>query len=198
MIELLIATNNPGKLAEFAQMFSESPLKVRSLADVGISADVEETGETFAENAAIKAAFYARLSGISTLADDSGLVIDHLKGEPGVRSARYAGEGAGDNERIRKVLAKMSAAGDRSARFIAVCALAEASGKIVHTTEGTCEGSIAFEPRGANGFGYDPIFLPTGFDQTFAEMPSEIKHSISHRALAVKKMIPFLRGFFNI
>jgi XTP/dITP diphosphohydrolase len=198
MNELLIATNNLGKLAEFGRLLDGVPVSLRDLSYYGITDEVDETGETFAENASIKAAFYARLGGSRALADDSGLVIDHLNGEPGVRSARYAGENASDRERIAKVLAQMGNARDRSARFVCVCALADTSGKIVHTTEGVCEGSIAEAPRGANGFGYDPLFIPAGFDKTFGEFSADIKHSISHRALAVKKMIPFLQGFFKI
>ena len=198
MNELLIATNNGGKLAEFSRLLDDMTVTLRDLSHYGISTEADETGETFAENASIKAAFYAKLSGSPALADDSGLVIDHLNGDPGVRSARYAGDDASDDERIEKVLAQMTNSRDRSARFVCVCALADGSGNIVHTTEGICEGSIAESPLGANGFGYDPIFIPTGFDKTFGELSVAIKHSISHRALAVKKMIPFLQGFFKI
>jgi len=198
MTELLIATNNRGKLAEFARLLDGLTLTLRDLSYFGIADEVEETGATFAENAAIKSAFYARLSGVPSLADDSGLVVDHLDGAPGVRSARYAGNSATDADRVEKVLWEMTDAQDRSARFVCVCALADAGGNIMHVTQGTCEGSIANAPRGSNGFGYDPIFLPEGYGQTFGEVGSDIKHSISHRAHAVKKMIPFLRGFFKI
>ena len=196
--ELLIATNNRAKLREFARLLNGVSVTFRDLSHFGISDEAEETGATFEENARIKAAFYARLSGIPALADDSGLVVGHLNGEPGVRSARYAGENASDSDRIEMILSQMTDATNRSSRFVCVCALADSGGKIVHVTEGICEGSIALAPRGANGFGYDPIFLPKGFDQTFGELTSDIKHSISHRARAVKKMIPFLRGFFKI
>jgi XTP/dITP diphosphohydrolase len=198
MNELLIATNNQGKLAEFTRLLDGLPVTLRDLSYFGVSDVVNETGETFAKNASIKAASYAKLCGSPAMADDSGLVVDHLGGGPGVRSARYAGEKANDRERIEMLLAQMGEARDRSARFVCVCALADAGGKILHFTDGVCEGSITMSGRGANGFGYDPIFVPAGFDQTFAEMPSDIKQSISHRALAVKKMIPFLRGFLKI
>ena len=196
--ELLVATNNPGKLAEFGRLFAGLPTILRDLSHYKIRDEAEETGDTFYENAAIKAAFYARLSGSPSLADDSGLVVDRLNGGPGVRSARYGGEGASDHDRIQKLLTEMGDAQDRAARFVCVCALADSSGTIVHTTEGICEGSIVLSPRVTNGFGYDPIFEPRGFDQTFGELTPDIKQSISHRALAVKKMIPFLRGFFKI
>lgn len=198
MTELLIATNNRGKLAELARLLDGLPIMLRDPSYFGMTEGVEETGATFAENAAIKAAFYAGRSGVPALADDSGLVVDHLEGAPGVRSARYAGSNANDADRIEKVLSKITGSLDRSARFVCVCALADAGGNIVHVTEGTCEGSISVTPRGSNGFGYDPIFLPEGYDQTFGELTSDIKHSISHRARAVKKMIPFLRGFLKI
>lgn len=198
MNKLLIATNNPGKLSEFARLLEGLPVTLCGLAYFGISDEAEETGATFEENAAIKAAFYARASGVPALADDSGLVIDQLNGEPGVRSARYAGINATDTDRIEKVLSEMTDGRDRSARFVCVCALADPTGNIVHVTDGTCEGSMALAPRGTNGFGYDPIFLPDGFGQTFGELTSDLKHSVSHRARAVKKMIPFLRGFFKI
>ncbi|HYJ90241.1 MAG TPA: XTP/dITP diphosphatase [Pyrinomonadaceae bacterium] len=200
MANLLIATNNRGKMAEFGRLLDELPFDLHDLSSIGITDEIEETGETFAKNAAIKASGYAKMSGALTLADDSGLVIDYLKGEPGVRSARYAGEGASDGDRIEKVLSQMRdvETDRRTARFVCVVALADTNGKVVHSTEGVCEGRIAFEPKGKNGFGYDPIFMPSGFDQTFAELTSAVKNEISHRALAVKKMIPYLQGFFHI
>jgi len=198
MHELLIATNNRGKLAEFARLLAGLSVTLRDLSHYRISSEANETGQSFAENASIKAAFYAKLSGAPALADDSGLVVDHLNGEPGVHSARYGGDNASDIDRIDKMLAELGDTRDRSARFVCICALADARGNIIRMAEGVCEGSIPDAPRGANGFGYDPVFVPVGFDQTFGELTSDIKQSISHRALAVKKMIPFLRGFFKI
>ena len=174
------------------------PLALLSLSDVGIATEIAETGRTFRENAAIKASGYAMLAGVPTLADDSGLVIDHLDGRPGVYSARYAGDNATDEERVWKVIDEMKSAGDRSARFICVATVAQADGRVVASVEGTCEGSIIREPRGNVGFGYDPIFLPDGYDKTFAELDAETKNRISHRANAISKIIPFLQGFFNI
>jgi XTP/dITP diphosphohydrolase len=198
MPELLIATNNAGKLREYRAIIGGLPLTLLSLADVGVTVDVAETGATFAENAAIKASEYARLANISTLADDSGLSIDHLDGRPGVHSARYAGENATDRDRIDKVLSEMSSVENRSARFVCVAALADDTGAIVAAVNGTCEGTLTTEPRGLSGFGYDPIFLPAGFDKTFAELDQETKNRISHRAIAASKIIPFLQGFFDI
>jgi XTP/dITP diphosphohydrolase len=197
--DLLIATNNRGKLAEIELLLSGLSLDLVSLAGAGITDDVEETGDTFAENAAIKAMAYAISAGIPALADDSGLMIDSLGGAPGVHSARYAGPEASDRDRIDKVLSELrdSARVDRTARFVCVVALANANGEVVHTTEGVCEGRLADRPRGDNGFGYDPIFVPDGYEMTFGELPSDEKQKISHRARAVRKMIPFLRGFFK-
>jgi len=199
-MEILIATANSGKLVEFAQMLGELPLELRDLAHYGIGESVDEIGETFSENAALKASTYARLAGIPALADDSGLVIDYLHGAPSVRSARFAGEGASDNDRIEKVLLKMRSAPDdeRKARFVCSVALSDRDGNIVAITEATCEGFIATSAKGSNGFGYDPVFVPDGFDQTFAELPAEIKNNISHRRKAVAKIIPSLQGFFKI
>jgi len=200
MDELLIATNNAGKLREYAELLSDLAIELRGLSDFGIDVDVEETGETFEQNAALKASTYAALAGVPILADDSGLCIDHLSGAPGVRSARYAGVHATDADRISKVLSELNGVhdADRTARFICVIALADADGKIVASANGSCEGKITGGPRGASGFGYDPIFLPDGFDKTFGELDAQTKNQISHRANAAVKIIPFLRGFFNI
>jgi XTP/dITP diphosphohydrolase len=198
MPELLIATNNVGKLREIREIIGELPLTLVSLTDVGIDTEITETGTTFEENAAIKAAGYARLAHIPTLADDSGLTIEHLGGRPGVRSARYAGENASDQDRVKIVLAEMENAPVRIARFVCVTALADADGRIIVSGEGACDGMIADEQRGSSGFGYDPIFFPIGFEKTFAELDAETKNRISHRADSLSKIIPFLRGFFNI
>lgn len=198
MAHLLIATNNAGKLSELRNILGELPINLLTLSDLEIVEDIAETGNTFEENAAIKAAGFARLAKLPTLADDSGLAIDSLDGRPGIFSARYAGENASDEDRIRKVLSEMEAAQTRTARFVSATALSDADGNIIASVEGTCEGTIIDEPRGASGFGYDPIFLPDGFDKTFAELDAETKNRISHRGNALSKIIPFLRGFFDI
>lgn len=198
MRDLLIATNNEGKVREYARLLSGLPFRLRSLSEFGIKTDVDETADTFEENAVIKAAAYAKLSSTPTLADDSGLCIDRLEGAPGVRSARYAGEQATDADRILKVLSELNgvAIRDRTARFVCVIALSNSDGKIVTSVEGRCEGVITDSPNGTNGFGYDPIFIPDGFDRTFGELDANVKDQISHRANAALKIIPFLRGFF--
>ena len=197
-MDLLIATNNLGKLNEFSQLLDGLPLSLRDLRYFGIDNDVEETGVTFDENAAIKASGYAKEAGVPAMADDSGLVIDYLDGEPGIRSARYAGVSATDRDRIEKVLLKLGETEQRTARFVCVVAFADAMGKVLHSTTGVCEGAIARAPHGENGFGYDPIFVPRGFDRTFGELTADVKREISHRALAIAKIIPFLQGFFKI
>jgi XTP/dITP diphosphohydrolase len=190
---LLVATRNPGKLKEYEELLAGLPIRLTYLDDEGIVEDVEETGGSFAENAVQKAREYAHLSGLSTLADDSGLEVDALGGEPGVHSARYAGAGATDEERYRLLLDKLRAVpGDeRSARFRCVVALAEPEGQ-TFTAEGVCEGRIAFTPQGDFGFGYDPVFYLPGYDKTMAQLPAEEKNRISHRAKAAQGIRPIL------
>lgn len=200
MPELLIATNNKGKFAEFGRLLSGLDLTLRDLSYFEIADEVSETGDTFADNASLKAVEYARLSGVPALADDSGLSVDILDGAPGVHSARFAGSGATDADRIDLLLSQINAAApeQRTARFICVVALAAPSVGVVATEDGVCEGQVIRSPRGDRGFGYDPIFLPRGFDLTFAELGPDVKDRISHRARAVSKIIPFLRGFLEI
>jgi XTP/dITP diphosphohydrolase len=160
MTRLLIATHNRDKLEEYLELFAGMPLELVTLDDVGIQKDVEEDGATFAENARIKAMAYSRQSGLWTLADDSGLEVDALGGEPGVRSKRYAGENASDADRNAYLLNKLRDVppGKRTARFRCAIAIASPSGELWEA-DGTCAGEIIFEPRGTNGFGYDPIFV---------------------------------------
>ncbi len=188
MRRLLIATHNRGKLLEYRELFAGLPLDLATLDDVGIPEDVEETGTTFAENARIKAVAYARGSGLLTLADDSGLEVDALGGEPGVYSKRYAGEGAGDAERINFLLIKMKdvPAEARHARFCCAIAIALPSGQ-VWEMDGSVDGELLFAPRGTNGFGYDPIFFFPRFGLTMAELPMDEKNKVSHRARAAEK-----------
>lgn len=194
MTELLIATGNAGKVREVMRLLDGLPLRLRSLAEFSGVAEVEETGATFAENAALKATVYAGQTGLWTLADDSGLEVDALGGAPGVFSARYAGAGASDAERVSRLLAELSRTGDceRRARFVCVIAIADPAARLAHTSTGICEGRIALAPRGAGGFGYDPIFIPDGYQASFGELPVEIKQRISHRAIALEAARPFL------
>jgi XTP/dITP diphosphohydrolase len=194
LTKLLVATNNPGKLREYQELLSDLEVELTFPAQEGLTLDVDECGDTFEENARIKARAYAQASGLLTLADDSGLEVDALNGAPGVHSARYAGPDADDTERYRKLLASLAdiPEGQRSARFHCVVALARPDGT-VHTADGTCEGEIGFEPRGQHGFGYDPIFVVAEQGgQTMAELPPALKNRISHRSRALTAARPLL------
>jgi XTP/dITP diphosphohydrolase len=192
---LLVATHNRGKVAEFAQMLADLEVNWVGLDDVGISQDVAETGQTFQENAELKARVYAAQTGLLTLADDSGLEVDALKGQPGVYTARYGGEGLSHEERYRLLLHNLAGVPEakRSARFCCVIALARPDGMVVGTAVGLCEGRIAFAPAGTGGFGYDPVFFLPGQGVTMAQLPSAVKHQISHRGRALQAILPLLR-----
>ncbi len=184
-MNVLIATRNPHKLREIRAILSVPGLSFVTAMDVPNLPDVVEDGRTFEENAVKKAVTWARSSGLWAVADDSGLEVDALGGEPGVRSARYAGEPAGDVANNRLLLARLHGVLNRRARFLCVIALASPNGW-TDVVEGRCEGHITDTPRGTHGFGYDPLFIPDGYDQTFAEMPPELKNRISHRARALE------------
>jgi XTP/dITP diphosphohydrolase len=193
---LLIATNNAHKMEEYAEIFAELPVVITGLADEGISLDPEETGTTFKENAILKAQAFAQVSEKLILADDSGLEVDALNGEPGVHSARYAHTARDDHVgRYQLVLDKLAAKNvpwaRRTARFKCVIAVAT-NQRLIGTVEGTIEGFISHEPKGQNGFGYDPIFYVPEFDQTLAQLTSSQKHRISHRGRAARAAIPLL------
>jgi|SRR5215471_1727440 len=192
---LVIATRNRGKLLELRAMIRDLPLVLLDLHSFPSIQTIPETGTTFAENASLKAAGYAVQIGEITLADDSGLEVDALGGAPGVLSARYAGNGASDAERVDKLLTELSPVKypERTARFVSVIAIADREGAILNVSQGVCEGRIAATPRGRNGFGYDPVFIPRGFDQTFAELPPLLKNRISHRGKALAAVTNFLR-----
>ena len=192
---LVIATRNRGKLLELRAMIRELPLVLLNLHSFPSVQTIAETGTTFVENASLKAAGYAVQIGEMTLADDSGLEVDALGGAPGVLSARYAGNGASDAERVGKLLTELSPvkSPERTARFVSVIAIADREGAILNVSQGVCEGRIAATPRGRNGFGYDPVFIPRGFDQTFAELPPLLKNRISHRGKALAAATNFLR-----
>lgn len=194
-MDLLIGTTNPGKVREYAELLAELPLRVLSLRDVGLeSLDVDEPYDTYAENAARKAAAYARASGLYALADDSGLEVDALGGRPGVYSARYGGPT--DRDRNIKLLGELADVPDseRSARFVCVVAVADPKTEAVEYGHGTCEGAIDYEIcEGTRGFGYDAVFIPTGYEVCFSDLPEGVKHTISHRGNAVRAAIPYLR-----
>ncbi len=186
-MKLLIATHNPGKLREFQQIFAGAPLQVVSLDDVSIGWEVQETGSTFEDNARLKALAYREASGLPTLADDSGLEVEALGGGPGVQSARYGGSGLTPQARYELVLDRMKdvPSGNRRAHFRCVIAVAW-PGKPVLAVEGDCPGEITFEPRGSEGFGYDPIFFLPRYGCTMAELPPGEKNRISHRGRAAE------------
>ena len=193
--KLLVATHNQGKVKEFAEMLADLDVAWLSLADVGLVHDVEETGQTFRENAILKARYYAQETGLLTLADDSGLEVDALGGRPGVYTARYGGKGLSHEERYRLLLANMRdvKTADRTARFRAVIVLMQPDGTIVGEAEGVCEGQIALEPAGDGGFGYDPVFYLPEWKRTMAQVGSAVKHQISHRGRALQQIEPLLR-----
>ena len=189
MEEVIIATKNRGKAKEFDRIFKAKGMKVKTLLDFPDIEDVEETGVTFEENAIIKAESIATLLGKMVIADDSGLEIDALEGRPGVYSARYAGNEKNDNANIDKILEELTGVpeNERTARFR--CALAGAQpGEETITFAGDCEGWILTERRGTNGFGYDPVFFLGAEGKSMAELSSEDKNKISHRAKALEKL----------
>jgi XTP/dITP diphosphohydrolase len=185
MPELLLATSNLGKIREYRFLLDGLGCQIVTLAEQGIVKVVTESGNSYEQNARLKAIAYARLSQLPTLADDSGLEVDALDGEPGVQSARFAGEAATDAERVSLLLAKLNGIPweRRTARFKCVIAIASPEGKS-ELCYGECQGMIALEAKGKNGFGYDPIFYLPELGKTMAELPLEIKNQISHRARA--------------
>ena len=194
MRKLLLATNNPGKVREFRELLAECGWEIVAPADVGIALEVEETGTTYEENALLKAEAFSQASGMAALADDSGLEVDALGGAPGVYSARYAGRDTTHRDKIEVLLHTLRDVPDdrRTARFRAVIVVALPDGRRF-TSEGVCEGRIAYAPRGDGGFGYDPIFLVTGGPRTMAEISADEKNRISHRARAAAAMCEILR-----
>ena len=224
MPKLLIATRNPGKLREYRQLLGDIPFELVSLDDLGIPDEVEETGETFEENARLKAATYGALSGVLTLADDSGLAVDALGGEPGVRSARYGEQSPqllfigksqeedfevglevnmSDQDRVRLLLRNLEGVPwpRRTARFRCVIAISTPPSlpdrgeelENPHLVVGAVAGMIEYEPRGDEGFGYDPVFYLPSYERTMAELPLEEKNRISHRADASRKAVAHLK-----
>jgi XTP/dITP diphosphohydrolase len=171
-----------------------------SLGDFPDLKEIDETESTFRGNAELKASGYARQAGIWTLADDSGLEVDALGGAPGVYSARFAGAGSSYETKIAELLSQIGKAKnlDRRARFVCAMAIAGPDGNVSFTTEGRCEGAIAESPRGTRGFGYDPVFVPDGFDHTFGELPGDIKQQISHRGRAAREINRYLLDFIEV
>ena len=199
MIELCIATNNRGKQEEFLDLLAGWPGEIRFPQDLGLDVDVAETGSSFAEIAVQKAVAYARLCGLPTLADDSGLEVDALDGAPGIYTARYAGPGASDRDRYDKLLEALKDVplARRTARFRCAVALVHPDGD-ANVAEGTCEGTIAFAPQGEHGFGYDPVFYLPDLELTMAQLPSNTKNRLSHRARALQAARPMLDALLDI
>jgi XTP/dITP diphosphohydrolase len=192
--KLLLATNNPGKVKEFRRLLQGIPFELVTPKEMGIKMDVEETGTTYKENARLKACTLAAESGLLTLADDSGLEVAALHGEPGVMSARYAGENTSGAERVNYLLNKMKdvPAEKRTARFYCVIAIAQPNGQVAFC-DGECKGTITFAPSGEKGFGYDPVFYFPELGKTIAELPAEMKNQISHRGRAAQKACLLLK-----
>jgi XTP/dITP diphosphohydrolase len=193
MSRLLFATRNSHKTRELAQLLGQE-FSVRDLTSLIAAPEIVESGDSFEENAAIKALTLSRsFPEEIVVADDSGLEVDARGGAPGIFSARYAGEGASDQQNIEKLLREMASSPDHTgARFRCVIAVAN-GGKLLTAASGEVSGNIVAPARGTNGFGYDPIFVPKGFSQTFAELSTEVKNRISHRARAARKLLAFLK-----
>lgn len=201
MFKILAATGNKHKLKEFQEMLDKvdfgEEVKVVGPDEIGGISDVEEDGETFEENAVKKAVAASKESSIAAFADDSGLEVEALDGAPGVKSARFAGPDARDEDRIAKLLHLMEGVENRRAKFVCVLAIAN-EGELLATFRGEVSGVILTEPHGSNGFGYDPVFRPDGCEQTFAEMKSEEKDKISHRARAMEKAVEFVEDAMSL
>lgn len=188
MANVVIATSNAHKVEEYKALMGDDSIELQSLLDYPGFPEVEENGTTFTENASIKAVAASKYCDAPAFADDSGLEVFALNGEPGIYSARYAPT---DGERIAKLLKNLEGKEDRRARFVCVIAIAF-NGEVIETFEGEIRGTIGFEPKGDNGFGYDPVFIPDGETRTFAELSSEEKNRISHRANAFRKAAEFV------
>jgi len=194
--KFVLATHNPGKLKEMSAILGKFGIDVMMPADLGITVDVEETGETFAENAMLKAKAICAAAGLPAIADDSGLCVDALNGGPGVYSARYGGEDLDDQGRYRLLLNSMRGASTRNAHFACAVACAFPDGKTL-TAEGRCDGTIAFAPMGTDGFGYDPVFFVPELRKTFAQLSGEEKSAVSHRGRALSDFAEKLETFLQ-
>lgn len=197
MADLVLGTNNRKKGIELAELAASLPIEIKTLADFADASEVAETGDTFAANAALKATQYARQLGQWVLADDSGLCVDALGGRPGVYSARYAGPSATDEDNNNRLLADLAgmAVEQRSAHYVCHATLADPSGSIRGEAEEECHGRILFARQGIGGFGYDPLFEIIEYHRTFGELSPEVKSCLSHRARAMRKLLPAIKAF---
>lgn len=193
-MKLILASNNKKKLRELREILSDMDVELLSQREAGCDFEVEETGTTFAENAYLKAKAVADATGLAAVADDSGLMVEALNGEPGVYSARYApgGHEASDKEKYEYLLSKLRSEEHRAAKFVSSICCSLPDGSIIRT-EGECRGEILREPAGEGGFGYDPVFMPQGYDRSMAELGTEVKNRISHRANALREFKKKLR-----
>ena len=203
MSRLVLATKNSGKILEIKELIRNLPVEIVACSAYKDIPEIVEDGETFEDNATSKALGVAKATGEVALADDSGLEVDALHGAPGVHSARFAGEGIPrgrerDRANYEKLLSLLEGVEDagRTARFRCVAAIATPDGR-VRLAHGVCEGKIASAPRGCGGFGYDPVFIPNGYSKSFAELPQETKNSMSHRAGALKAVLPLIEELFH-
>lgn len=194
MSYIVVATANAHKVEEYRELLKDQQVELQSLADYPGFPEVEENGTTFAENAAIKALAACKYCDVPAFADDSGLEVEALDGRPGIHSSRYA---ASDPERIARLLEELKGVENRRARFVCVIAIA-INGEVIDTFEGEIKGVIVDAPRGENGFGYDPVFMPDGYDRTFAELSSEEKNRISHRFAAFRKAMEFVEEEMSV
>lgn len=191
-MKLILATQNKNKVIELKRLLSDYPhYEVLSLSDINILDDIEETGTTFESNAKLKAMHIHKLTGLPCIADDSGIEIEALNNEPGVYSARYLGEDTSYEIKNQSILDRLEGIDNRKARFVSVVCLI-LSDLEIHTFEGIMPGLIGYEPRGNNGFGYDPIFIPEGYDISYAQMDLETKNQLSHRGQALRKAVEYL------
>lgn len=199
-VQIVVATRNPGKLKEIKQIMGNVPVEFISLKEAlrGEKIELEEPGDTYLENALHKAKTVARFTGMCAIADDSGLEVDYLNGEPGVHSSRFAGEDASDDQNIEKLLKLLEGVPEeeRTARFRCLAVFYDPC-DVILSSDGVCEGTIITEKRGRGGFGYDPIFVPYGYEKTFAELPLSIKNKISHRAKAFKNLRRKIVDYFD-
>ena len=188
MTQIVVATANAHKVEEYKKLIGDQQVELLSLLDYPGCPEIIENGSSFEENASLKAVAASKYCGIPVFADDSGLEIEALNGAPGIFSARYAET---NEKRIERVLSEMQGIANRKARFVCVIAIAF-NGEVIETFEGVVNGHISDRPRGSNGFGYDPIFVPEGYDESFAEMSEEAKNQISHRSEAYRKAVEFI------
>lgn len=196
MKKLVVASNNEGKIVEIKRILEALPFEIVSLKDIGLNINVIEDGDTFFENAQKKAVEVCNITNEITLADDSGLCVDALDGKPGIYSARFAGEDATDNQNNIKLLDVLDGITDRTAKFLCSMYVSFPNGGMV-CSNGVCNGRIITEAKGIGGFGYDPLFIPDGYDNTFAEIPDSIKNKISHRAKALEGIRTELKRFYR-